>query len=71
MLVLRNRIKECRAEINLKQVQLAEIAGISRETAGRLETGKYQNPTLRMAHDVASCLGKTIEEVFYYEEMPD
>ena len=71
MLVLRNRIKECRTEINLKQVQLAEIAGISRETAGRLETGKYQNPTLRMAHDVASCLGKTIEEVFYYEEMPD
>lgn len=70
MLVLRNRIKECRTEINLKQVQLAEIAGISRETAGRLETGKYQNPTLRMAHDVASCLGKTIEEVFYYEEVP-
>ena len=70
MLVLRNRIKECRMEVNLKQIQLAEIVGISRETAGRLETGKYQNPTLRMAHDVASCLGKTIEEVFYYEEVP-
>ena len=71
MLILRNRIRECRNQVNLKQAQLAEKAGIARETVGRLEKGKYQNPTLRMAHDIACCLGKTIEEVFYYEEEPE
>ena len=68
MMVLKNRIKECRIEEKIKQVQLAEMIGVSRETVGRLETGKYQNPTLRLAHDVATCLGKNIDAVFYYEE---
>ena len=68
MIVLKNRIKECRIEEKIKQIQLAEMIGVSRETVGRLETGKYQNPTLRLAHDVASCLGKSIEDIFYYEE---
>ena len=68
MMVLKNRIKECRNEEHLKQVQLAEMVGVSRETVGRLETGKYQNPTLRLAHDVANCLGKSIDDVFYYVE---
>ena len=53
MMVLKNRIRECRNEEKIKQVQLAEMVGVSRETVGRLETGKYQNPTLRLAHDVA------------------
>ena len=68
MMVLKNRIKECRNEENIRQVQLAEMIGVSRETVGRLETGKYQNPTLRLAHDVATCLGRTIDDIFYYEE---
>ena len=68
MMVLKNRIKECRIEEKIKQVQLAEMIGVSRETVGRLETGKYQNPTLRLAHDVAACLGKSIDDVFYYED---
>ena len=68
MMVLKNRIKECRIEEKIKQIQLAEMIGVSRETVGRLETGKYQNPTLRLAHDVATCLGKSIDDVFYYEE---
>ena len=68
MMVLKNRIRECRNEGKIKQVQLAEMVGVSRETVGRLETGKYQNPTLRLAHDVAVCLGKKIDDIFYYEE---
>ncbi len=71
MEVLRNRIRECRNKENIKQAQLAEMVGISRETIGRLETGRYQNPTLRLAHEVAACLGKPLEEVFYYEEQDE
>ena len=68
MMVLKNRIKECRDEKNIKQLQLAEMVGIRRETVARLETGKYQNPTIRMAYDIATCLGKSIEDVFFFEE---
>ena len=58
MMVLKNRIRECRNKEKIKQVQLAEMVGVSRETVGRLETGKISDPTLRLAHDVAVCLGE-------------
>ena len=69
MKVLKTNLKEYRCERNINQEELAQIVGASRETIGRLETGRYQNPTLRLAYDVADYFGKTIEEVFYYEEI--
>ena len=68
MKVLKTNLKKYRNERNINQEELAEIVGSSRETIGRLETGRYQNPTLRLAYDVADYFGKTIEEVFYYED---
>ena len=68
MKVLKTPLKECRTEKKINQEKLAQIVGASRETIGRLETGRYQNPTLRLAYDVADYFGKTIEEIFYYEE---
>ncbi len=61
-----NRIKELRARHNLTQVDLALKVGVRRETILFLEKNKY-NPSLKLAHDIASALDTTIEELFVFD----
>jgi len=58
---------EFRKEMNLQQSDLAEMVGVRRETIGKLENGKY-NPSLKLAMDIAKVFGKTVEEVFMFED---
>ena len=67
MPVLKTRMYEFRKAMNLRQEELAEMVGVRRETIGKLENGKY-NPSLKLAMDVAKVFGKTVEEVFRFEE---
>ena len=67
MPVLKTRMHECRKELNMQQAELAELVGVSRETIGKLENGKY-NPSLKLAMDIAKVFGKTVEEIFQFEE---
>lgn len=64
---LKTRIHEFRKEMNLQQAELAEMVGVRRETIGKLENGKY-NPSLKLAVDIAKVFGKTVEEVFTFED---
>ena len=63
-----NRIRELRAKYNLSQLELAQKAGVRRETIVFLEKGKY-NPSLKLAHDIAAIFNVRIEEVFIFDEM--
>ena len=56
-----------RKERNMQQAELAELVGVRRETIGKLENGKY-NPSLKLALDIAKVFGKTVEEVFIFED---
>lgn len=67
MPVLKTRMHECRKELNMQQAELAELVGVRRETIGKLENGKY-NPSLKLAMDIAKVFGKTVEEIFQFEE---
>ena len=60
------RLKELRAAKNMKQGELADLAGVRRETIIRLEKGQY-NPSLKLAVDIARVFGCTVEEVFIFE----
>ncbi len=62
-----NRIKELRAKYDLSQLELAQKAGVRRETIVFLEKGKY-NPSLKLAHDIAVIFNVKIEEVFIFED---
>ena len=64
---LKTRIHEWRKERNMQQAELAELVGVRRETIGKLENGKY-NPSLKLALDIAKVFGKTVEEVFIFED---
>jgi putative transcriptional regulator len=50
----------------MTQQQLAEKAGISRQTIIAVEAGKY-SPTLELAFRIADAFGVPIGEVFGYE----
>ena len=59
------KIKAARAEKGMTQDELAQKVGVRRETIVFLEQGKYM-PSLKLAYDVALVLGKTIEELFVF-----
>ena len=67
MNAVKTRIKEFRAKFNLTQEELAKKVGVRRETIVFLEKGKY-NPSLKLAHDVATALKAGIEEIFLFEK---
>ena len=64
-LILKNRLKEVRAEKNLSQSRLAEMVGVSRNTISSIETGQF-NPTAKLALILCIALDKKFEEIFYF-----
>ena len=60
------KIAQYRQENQIKQDELAIMAGVRRETINRLEKGQY-NPSLKLAHDIAKVFGIPIEELFFFE----
>ena len=64
-LILKNHLKEVRAERKLSQSQLAEMDGVSRNTISSIETGQF-NPTAKLALVLCIALDKKFEELFYF-----
>ncbi len=64
---MRTRIKELRARYDLTQDDLAKKVGVRRETILFIEKGNY-NPSLKLAHDIATTLQTTIDELFIFED---
>ena len=65
-LILKNRLKEARAERGLSQSELARMVGVSRNTISSIETGQF-NPTAKLALVLCIVLDKSFEELFYFE----
>lgn len=65
-LLLKNHLKEARAENKLSQSQLAELVGVSRNTISSIETGQF-NPTAKLALILCIALDKKFEELFYFD----
>lgn len=63
---MRNDIKRLRKEAGLRQEDLAQKLGVSRQTIIAVENNKY-NPTLELALKMAKELGKNVEEIFYLD----
>lgn len=64
-LVLKNRLKEYRKEMELSQDELAKMVGVSRNTISSIETGQFC-PTAKLALVICIALDKKFEDVFYF-----
>jgi len=60
---VKNKLRELRAERGWSQADLAERAGVSRQTINAIETGKY-DPSLPLAFLLARIFKLRIEEIF-------
>jgi conserved domain protein len=62
------RLKSARAAKDLSQQQLAEIVGVSRQTINAIEKGDY-NPTIRLCLSICYALDKSLDELFWEENI--
>lgn len=68
--ILKNRLEEIRKQREIKQEELAETMGVSRQTISSLENGRY-NPSVILAIKLARYFGMHVEDIFIYEEGQD
>ena len=66
MAVKNLKMKAARAGMDLSQEELAELVGVTRQTIGMIEAGKY-NPTLNLCLTICKALHKTLDELFWEE----
>ena len=61
------RLKMARIEHDLSQDELAKKVGVTRQTIGLIELGKY-NPTLSVCIAICRTLNRTLDELFWDEQ---
>ena len=66
-MILRNRLKERRAALNVNQQEMGRLCGVSRQTVNAIENNKY-DPTLGLAMRLARLLKTPVEDIFH---LPD
>ncbi|SDM10780.1 putative transcriptional regulator [Corynebacterium mycetoides] len=62
-----NMVRKWRRWKEMSQAELADAAGVSRQTIANIEKGNY-SPSVHLALDICRTLGKTVEEVFGDEQ---
>lgn len=65
---VRNRVKLARVERGCTQQELADLIGVTRQTIGLIEAEQY-NPTLILCLRLARVLDKSLNDLFWAEEL--
>ena len=63
-----SRVRELRESANIKQDCMAELIGVSPASYSKKENGQVKC-TLEEAKKIADFFGKTIEEIFFADEV--
>lgn len=61
------KLKAARAILDMSQEQLAEAVGVTRQTIGMIEAGKF-NPSLHLCKAICKTLGKTLNDIFWEDD---
>jgi DNA-binding XRE family transcriptional regulator len=65
--MLECKLKLVMVELNVDQIELAKLSGLSRETINRLANNKVQSPSLETAFILSSALKVPIERIWTYK----
>ena len=60
---MKNNIKDLRKSKNLRQEDLAEVLGVTRQTIIAIENNKY-DPTLELAMKISEYFEVSVNEIF-------
>lgn len=64
---MKNRIRELRKKLGVRQEDVAKSVGVTRQTINAIENEKY-SPTLELAIRLAKLLNTTVEELFILDD---
>ena len=64
---MKNNIKYFRKQLNLRQEDLANKLGVTRQTINAIENDKY-NPTLELAMKLGKLFKTPVEEIFQLDD---
>ena len=67
---MNTKIPQLRKVRKLRQQELADAVGVTRQTITSLEVGKY-TASLVLAYKIARYFGMTIEEVFDFSDIEE
>lgn len=62
------KLKIARIECDMSQDDLANVVGVTRQTIGLIEAGKY-NPTLKLCTAICKALDKTLNDLFWEDSI--
>ena len=65
---MKNNVKLMRMKMSMTQEQLAKRVGATRQTIGLIEKGEY-NPSLQLCVAIAKELNKTLDDLFWEENL--
>lgn len=65
-IILKNRVKELRARLNLRQSDLAREVDVTRQTILAIEKGRL-NPSIVVSLKIAQVLGEPVGTIFYLD----
>ena len=60
------KMKFRRLELNMSQSELAQKAGVTRQTIGLIESGEF-NPSIKLCIAICQALGVTLNDLFWEE----
>ncbi|MDD4792934.1 MAG: helix-turn-helix transcriptional regulator [Firmicutes bacterium] len=63
---MKNNIRQLRKQAGLRQADMAQLLGVTRQTVIAIENDKY-NPSLELAMKIARLLKKPVEDIFTLE----
>ena len=62
-----SKLKLARIASGMTQLELADAAGVTRQTIGLIEQGRF-NPSLALCILLCRSLGKTLDDLFWEDE---
>ena len=61
------KMKFRRIELNISQIELAKMCGVTRQTIGLIEAGEF-NPSIKLCNKICRALQVTLNDLFWEEE---
>lgn len=61
------KMKFRRIELDISQIELANMCGVTRQTIGLIEAGEF-NPSIKLCNKICRALKVTLNDLFWEEE---
>jgi len=64
------KFKSARAAKDMSQKEVAEAVNVTRQTINAIESGDY-NPSIRLCIAICKALNKTLDQIFWEDDIND